>query len=153
MVHDPFPGGKGLMGEPAYYTRLEKVFDSMPEKEEEKEKENPKESIDDHEEKSSLGDQKVDEKFMEDFSFTFEKVDAYTGRAVFKMILAKDMLKEVVIRAERLTSIVKDNPDKDAWMFVYNEVGKGNSRIGKKIYFKKHAHRFVNFFRWINGLK
>ena len=67
------------------------------------------------------------------------------------MVLVNSLLAQVTITAQRLSSLV-DHPDKEAWVFVYNEVGRGNSRISKKLYFKKNGLEFINFFKWMNDV-
>ena len=148
IFHDPHPDGGGLT-EITGYIIFYKIFDTLPEKKDNLVEEKEEEEV---VEKKVVSTKKVDESYLKRLGFVLYKdKDPYTGRPVFKMTLIKNPVSEVTITAERLSSLV-DHPDKEAWVFTYNEVGKNNARMGKKIYFQKDAERFVGFYKWINGM-
>ena len=147
LFHDPNPEGGGIEKIEGHIY-FERIYDTLPEKEDDEpdyEEPKAKEVI----EKPSI--QSIDEKTLEKLGIEFAKKDAYTGRGLFKLLLVKSPMAEITITAQRLSSLV-DHPDKDAWLFVYNEVGKGNSRMSRKIYFEEQAAKFVSFFKWMNNI-
>lgn len=156
MFHDPHLSGDGLK-EVEGYMYFEKIYDELPTPEPEK-PEKLKEELDINDFVEELPEDgnnehtKIDEKFLELMGFVFTKADSYTGRGLFKLMLIKTPIAEVTISAQRLSSI-KNHPDTDAWVLIYNEIGQGNSRIGKKMYFKRQALKFVEFFKWTNNIQ
>ena len=149
VILDPHPENTGLK-EIHGYMYLEEIYETTPvESEPEKEKKedsDPKEEV-----VHKKINKKINEDFLDKLGFVFLKRDAYTGRPLFKLVIEKTILAEVTITAQRLSSMI-DTPDVDAWIFVYNEIGKGNSRLSKKVYFENDAFRFVENFKWINNV-
>ena len=151
VFHNPHPEGKEI-SKFIGYIHLEKFFDVLPEKKEDVKEENEiKEEEEVQYEKKSEKNPFIDEKILEKLGFVFQKRDPYTGRALFKMTLIRDPMADIWISAERMSAMI-DHPDKDAWVFVYNELGKGNSRMSKKIHFQNQAQKFVSFYKWMNNI-
>lgn len=149
LFHDPHPDGGGLKKINGYIY-FEEIYDTLPEVEKEEE---AKEEVKERPEEKKPSHIKIDEEYLtKRLGFDFTKQDPYTGRAIFKLLLERTPLAEVTITAQRLSSML-DHPDKDAWILIYNEVGKGNSRMSKKIYFQEQANKFVSFFKWMNNIQ
>lgn len=152
VFHNPHPKGLDIT-KVVGYIYFEKLFDVLPEKEEKKveEKTESKEELGIEYEIKSEKNPFIDEKILDKLGFVFQKKDPYTGRALFKLTLIRDPMADIWISAERMSAMI-DHPDKDAWIFVYNELGKGNSRMSKKLHFLNQAKKFVDFYKWMNNI-